>query len=136
MFNRQIYNANVDGTLKGPAWVDLQGFMVGTIEGSGYDIGQLQVDLNAARFGWSTDLDVHSWKWDFVFIRNIRLDKPTVDIYAFPRTNTRSADGARFGFYQIEHDELQNCAKFWLKAQWVIATYIEGWLAGKEAKRP
>lgn len=107
----------------------LPSFMVGEIQKDIYGIEDLVVDLNNAKFGWPTDTDI-STLWDFCLIRNIDQDKPTVGIYAIPKTNQRCA-----GFYLISAEELEIIIATWHKTQGVIATFIEGWLLGKSRKK-
>lgn len=135
-FQRQYYESSIvpsDGR-RSPV-TQLPAFMVGTIKGSVYGLEQLVVDLNGATFGWSTDIDIHP-HWDFILVRNINQSDPTVDIYAVPKTNERRQHGSPYGFYFITDDELKRTIARWEKTQGVIATFIEGWLKGRDKKYP
>jgi len=135
-FIRQHYKLSLDDKLEDdvPPPTQLPGFMVGRIDGSIYGLEQLVVDLNAAHFGWATSNEGYT-RWDFVLVRNIDQGSPTVDVYAIPQTNERRGTATPYGFYEIREHDLQDARKRWHAAQGAIATYIEGWLAGRAAKK-
>lgn len=130
-FHRQHYQLELDTKkYKHSPVTNLPAFMVGQIEGSVHGIEDLILDLNKARFGWVTDPTIETWL-DFVMIRNINTGKPTVDIYAIPKTNDRTFHATPYGFYAIDERSLKEMIERWHQTQGVVATYIEGWLAGR-----
>ncbi len=120
-FQRQV----VLETIKKSPVTNIPAFMVGKIQGNIFGLEQLLIDLNNARFGWDTDVNIeHSW--DFIMIRNLDQNSPTVDIYAIPKTNDRF-----YGYYEISDTSLKDVTNRWHNSQGAISTYIEGWLAGR-----
>lgn len=135
-FRRQMFDVELDHkSFKKSPITQLPAFMVGSVQGDIHGIEQLLVDLNTnAHFGWPTDIDIE-YLWDFVMIRNIDQNNPTVDIYAIPRTNDRKLSASPYGYYYITDGKLKDMVKRWHSSQGVISTYIEGWLAGKYSRK-
>jgi hypothetical protein len=134
-FSRQYYHdlpndhaPKKEKEAKLPQPVLLPTFMVGQIQSSDYGLERLLIALNQATFGNVTD---HLTKWDFVFLRNYDQSKPTVDIYAIPRTNDRKHCWSPYGVYDLSERQLAEHRETFIKAQPVIATFVEGWLDGR-----
>ncbi len=125
-FQRQVFHPDLEHkAFKKSPVTTLPAFMVGKIQGNIFGLEQLLIDLNNARFGWDTDINMDHM-WDFVMIRNIDQSNPTVDIYAIPRINDRF-----YGYYEISNTNLKDVTNRWYNSQGAISTYIEGWLAGR-----
>lgn len=137
-FIRQHYQEELNDKkgwkLAKPPVTNLPGFLVGIFEGEIYGLEQLVVDLNDAQFGWSTNIELRMW-WDFILVRNIDKSKPTVSVYTIPRSNERTPRGDIYGFYSISDYDMEEIVKKWHDTQGVIATYIEGWIAGNSKNK-